>query len=90
MTNPGDARAHALARILTDLDRCPHGRHRGDTCAGWEPGRPASGCQGGRSLGNPHLTPGAPVGYDLGGQPYTVPPVGASTSDPHAWRPTDS
>lgn len=78
-----DARTAALARILTDLDRCPHGRHRIDSCLS---------CPGGQSLGNPHMRPGAVVGYDLGGEPYTAPwsdrpdPL-CSTSEPDAWRP---
>lgn len=78
-----DERTAALARILTDLDRCPHGRHRIDSCLS---------CPGGQSLGNPHMRPGAVVGYDLGGEPYTAPwsdrpdPL-CSTSEPDAWRP---
>lgn len=37
-----------------DLDRCPHGRHVGDACAGWGPGPFDGGCEGGYSLGNPY------------------------------------
>lgn len=78
-----------LAGILQNLDRCPHGRHRGDTCAGWRPGAPMSGCQGGRSLGNPHLpAPGETVGYDLYGRPFVVPGEHAF-GDPTAWRAPD-
>ena len=83
------ARDRALARILTDLDRCPHGRHRGDRCSGYEPGRPMSGCEGGRSLGNPHMPgPGERVGTDLYGRPYVMPPGGhaGSTGEPGSWR----
>jgi hypothetical protein len=32
------------ATFCSDLDRCEHGRHRGDVCGG---------CRGGVSLGNP-------------------------------------
>lgn len=74
-----------LVRILTDLDRCRHGRHRGDSCAGFNPQRPvSSGCLGGVSLGNPHLRPGTIIGYDLGGRPYYAP--SESTSDPDGWN----
>jgi hypothetical protein len=74
-----------LAGILRDLDRCPHGRHSGDTCAGWD-GRPESGCPSGWSEGNPHLpAPGQVVGYDLGGRPYVVPPAHRG-GDPEGWR----
>jgi hypothetical protein len=77
-------RVRKLARILTDLDRCEHGRHRIDSCVS---------CPGGISAGNPHMPdPGRPVGYDLRGEPYFVPsgergddPL-CSTSDPMAWR----
>lgn len=69
-----------LARILSDLDRCVHGRHRVDPCFG---------CPDGWSAGN-HLLPppGAVVGYDYGGRPYVVPPLGRSFAEPDAWRPS--
>lgn len=39
---------------IGDLDRCPHGRHRGDPCAGHRGlGVFSGGCLGGWSLGNP-------------------------------------
>ncbi len=75
----------ALAKILADLDRCSHGRHRGDTCAGYDPTRPRSGCPGGISLGNPWLRPGAPIGYDYGGRVYVLPEQPHTSGDPSAW-----
>ncbi|MCZ4513501.1 hypothetical protein O3Q52_36220 [Streptomyces sp. ActVer] len=51
--------AHCLWRtLLTDLDRCQHGRHEGDGCG------PADACTG-TSAGNPHLRPGDVIGYGL-------------------------
>jgi hypothetical protein len=58
---------------LDDLDRCPHGRHAGDACAGWTgPGEYDGGCEGGVSLGNPHLRPGQLIGYDISRRPIHV------------------
>ena len=52
--------------MMIDLDRCPHGRHAGDQCAGWRgPGRFDGGCQGGYSLGNPALHPAQVIGTNL-------------------------
>ena len=52
-----------------DLDRCPHGRHYGDDCAGWRgPGKFDGGCKGGASLGNPWFEGrGTNLGTDLDG-----------------------
>ncbi len=87
VTEPGTDRYKALARILSDLDRCPHGRHAGDTCSGYRPGEPMSGCEGGRSLGNPYMPgPGERAGTDLGGRPYRMPAHTESTGDPESWR----
>lgn len=58
------------ARILADLDRCPHGRHEGDNCFG---------C-GGPSVGNPHIRPGDVIGYGLDGVRIVMPARG----DKHA------
>ncbi|MFH8581599.1 hypothetical protein [Streptomyces zaomyceticus] len=44
------------AGLIGDLDRCEHGRHEGDDCS--------TTC-GTRSKGNPHMKPGAVVGYTL-------------------------
>lgn len=75
----------ALSQILSDLDRCKHGRHRGDSCFG---------CPCGQSMGNLYMpTPGSRVGFDRLGKPYFMPsgersdPLG-STGDPAAWRTT--
>lgn len=57
-----------------DLDRCPHGRHAGDVCAGWRgPGDYDGGCRGGYSLGNPYLQPGQRIGTSLHGAPIHAP-----------------
>lgn len=70
-------RNRQLARILTDLDRCVHGRHRGDVC---------TACGDGISDGNPHLQPGQIIGYNTMGDPYTAPSMPFTTSDPEAWK----
>lgn len=51
-------RLSAAADLLSDLDRCEHGRHRGDVCGG------VSGCNG-PSHGNPFLEPGQRIGTTL-------------------------
>lgn len=79
------SRAARAARILGDLDRCRHGRHRGDPCAGWDPTRPGSGCAGGYSHGNPWLVPGQPIGYDRFGRVYVVPADGETCMYPTCW-----
>lgn len=74
------ARAEALARILSDLDRCEHGRHRADPCFD---------CPGGWSAGNAAFPPpGSVIGHDLTGGRYVVPAEGRSFGDPQAWRPS--
>ncbi|TDB94298.1 hypothetical protein E1091_11125 [Micromonospora fluostatini] len=77
-------RTAGLARLLSDLDRCPHGRHEGDICHGWEPSRPDAGCEGGISLGNPHVPTGKTLGYTYGGQAIVMPERG-QRADPVAW-----
>lgn len=57
-----------LSRVLSDLDRCEHGRHEGDVCGG------ASGCNG-PSHGNQFLTDRR-VGTDISGRPLRVPERG--------------
>jgi hypothetical protein len=78
------ARAHPLAKLLADLDRCPHGRHEGDTCAGWSAAEPERGCPGGYSLGNPLLPTGVRIGTDYAARPIFMPPRGRR-HDPQAW-----
>lgn len=68
----------ALVKILTDLDRCQHGRHQGDPCG------PADACTG-TSAGNPHLKPGTVIGYGLYGDPIVMPDRDHK-NDPAAWR----
>lgn len=52
--------------MLSDLDRNASGRHEGDYDT------KANG-NGGISAGNPHLTTGQIIGYDIGGREYVVP-----------------
>lgn len=55
--------------LVSDLDRCPHGRHMGDVCGGWRgPGDYVGGCRGGTSLGNPLLPPGKIIGINYSTQ----------------------
>ncbi|MFI6986076.1 hypothetical protein ACIBSV_46990 [Embleya sp. NPDC050154] len=69
-----DSRAQ-LAEVLTDLDRCEHGRHEDDVC----------GSCGGTSHGNPHAAAGDVIGYGLGGD-LIVRPRRDMKHDPKAWR----
>lgn len=64
-----------LADVLTDLDRCEHGRHEGDDC----------GSCGGASQGNPHAPAGQVIGYGLYGD-LIVRPRREVKHDPDAWR----
>lgn len=57
---------NAAATLLSDLDRCRHGRHRGDVCGG------SHGCNG-PSQGNTFLRPGDRIGTRIGGEPIIVP-----------------
>lgn len=59
-------RLQAAAVLLSDMDRCEHGRHLGDVCGG------ASGCNG-PSRGNSFLTTGQRIGTSLHGGAYVVP-----------------
>ncbi|AZM51793.1 hypothetical protein DMA15_03675 [Streptomyces sp. WAC 01529] len=76
VTGPDGRRADEMARVLADLDRCEHGRHEGDGCAG---------CPSGISPGNPHLPPGTVIGYGLHGSQIVMPHRDAK-HDPVAWR----
>ncbi|MGI5408688.1 hypothetical protein ACQEV9_18080 [Streptomyces chartreusis] len=69
--------ALAMVRILSDLDRCQHGRHEGDPCAD---------C-GGPSHGNPYAGPGRVIGHSVYGAPIVLPTRDRKT-DPAAWRTT--
>jgi hypothetical protein len=73
-------------QLLSDLNRCPHGRHRGDACAGWRgPGPYDGGCAGGRSLGNPQIEPGQHIGYSIYGHRIVAPLDQESWGDAEAW-----
>lgn len=78
-------RLHAMVQVLTDLDRCPHGRHEGDSCAGYRPGEPMSGCEGGISVGNPLTPTGVRIGSGRDGHPIWMPPRG-HRHEAAAWR----
>lgn len=63
--------------LLSDLGRCPHGRHVGDVC---------NGCPGQASLGNPLLPPGTIIGTSLGrNYMIRVPLDPRDRHDPRAW-----
>lgn len=67
-----------LAAILTDLNRCEHGRHEGDICSG------VSGCNG-PSHGNPIAARnGRQIGYNISGRPLCIPDRW-KLNDPEAW-----
>lgn len=67
-------RLQAYQTMLTDLDRCEHGRHQGDVCGN---------CP---SEGNPHLKTGDVIGYSLGGSWKYVVPEPRLRGDIHHWR----
>lgn len=69
------------AALVSDFDRCQHGRHQGDACG------PADACTG-TSTGNPHLPPGTVIGYGLRGN-HIVMPDREHKHDPAAWRQSD-
>ena len=70
--------------ILSDLDRCEHGRHAGDVCGG------TAGCNG-PSKGNPFLQMGQRIGTTISGVPIIVPASGphirVNLGDPVLWTP---
>lgn len=71
-------RATPFASLVSDLDRCPHGRHTRDDC---------TYCQReghDRNQGNPWLEPGQRIGTDLGGRAIVVPDPGEQM-DADAW-----
>lgn len=68
--------AHCLWRtLLADLDRCQHGRHKGDAC----------GSCGTTSYGNPHMVVGDVIGYGIHGHQIVMPDRDHK-HDPAAWR----
>lgn len=64
--------------VLSDLDRCEHGRHSRIGTAGADYGPDVCNGCGGGSKGNP-LWPHGIVGYELGGHPITL--KGLATGD---------
>jgi hypothetical protein len=71
----------ALAKILSDLDRCEHGRHEGDICSG------TRGCNG-PSRGDPIIRTGDIMGFTMYGQSIVMPPR-EKRYDPEAWTRKD-
>ncbi|MFJ7417948.1 hypothetical protein ACIQXD_04965 [Streptomyces uncialis] len=65
------------AALVADLDRCKHGRHQDDVCG--------DSC-GTVSQGNPHMPPGAVIGYDLR-MTEIVMPDREHKHDVSSWRP---
>lgn len=61
--------------LLSDLDRCQHGRHHGDEC----------GSCGTYSLGNPYFRPGEIIGYGRYGDPIVMPERDRKYNE-QAWR----
>lgn len=82
-----DKMSFTAETLLSDLDRCPHGRHMGDVCSGWRgPELFAGGCRGGVSLGNPLLPPGRIIGTNLSrGFMIRMPHDRNDRHDPRAW-----
>jgi len=68
-------RLRLFARLVSDLDRSPNGRHEGDA----EVQDPT-----GVSQGNPHIREGVVFGYTMGGRPIRMPPR-ELRDDPEAW-----
>lgn len=63
-------------RLLEDLDRCEHGRHRIDSCLS---------CPTGESTGNLFVPPGTRIGTSLYGHPIVMPADGANPFDQVSW-----
>ena len=68
-------RLNDFRRILTDLDRCEHGRHSLDSC---------SQCSYLDSRGNTFLKSGQRIGTDLSGNAIVV-PENTQFSNPSDW-----
>jgi hypothetical protein len=61
--------------LVSDLDRCVHGRHRIDPCYG---------C-GAHNHGNPHMPTGMVIGHTVHGKEIVVPPE-EERMEPRAWK----
>jgi hypothetical protein len=68
--------AQAIARVISDLDRCEHGRHAKDSCLM---------CPGGKSTGNLLLEPGRVIGHTVHGRPIVVPAPGFDWMQRSSW-----
>lgn len=86
-SNWADKMNFTAETLLSDLDRCPHGRHMGDVCSGWRgPGPYDGGCFRGVSSGNPLLPPGKIIGTSLSRSfMIRVPRDRNDRHDPRAW-----
>ena len=68
------AEGRAALLMVSDLDRCEHGRHQGDACYG---------C-GAESAGNVNVQEGEPIGHAVRGARYVMPARG-ERHRPSAW-----
>lgn len=68
------ARMGAFERLVSDLDRCEHGRHEGDACQ----------CPGGVSLGGV-LPTGSVIGHTIHATHVIVVPPRGDRHRPEAW-----
>jgi hypothetical protein len=62
--------------LISDLDRCEHGRHSTDSCFS---------CPDGKSTGNLELKPGSVIGHTLHGTYKIVVPEPEVMHDPAEW-----
>lgn len=70
-------RAIKALALLSDLDRCQHGRHEADTCVS---------CPGGQSAGNEYGPPNVILGHDIYGHTIAVPADRVARLDPEKWH----
>lgn len=68
--------ATGMMRLISDLDRCEHGRHAKDSCLI---------CPGGKSTGNLLLEPGRVVGHTVHGRAIVVPAPGFDWLQRASW-----
>lgn len=74
--NDRQQRNQDALKLLSELDRCEHGRHEGDSCFD---------CPDRYSTGNPRLPAGARIGTAHGGDPIYMPKRGVRHL-PDRWR----
>lgn len=78
-------RLQSFATILSDLDRCEHGRHEGDDCfqcEGPSKGNPLMACSPARNV----ALVARQIGFTLSGGPLVIPDKWTQ-HDPDAWEP---